>query len=185
MTDIKDLSKKLREARAKATSGEWQSEPGNEITVPYTTEMRRMICEFDLSYRDPKGPFDCEFVVLAANNITLILDELDRLIEESEGYKKHVVGGPENLGRMIQVYEDNRKTMNESYDRLIEVEKVLKRVNEKLWFDPSSQEGACMLCDANLHENAMGKHQQLNGEPCPVQMIHDALKRADEIGKGK
>lgn len=146
MTDIKDLSKKLREARAKATSGEWQSEPGNEITVPYTTEMRRMICEFDLSYRDPKGPFDCEFVVLAANNITRILDELDRLIE---------------------------------------VEKVLKRVDEILWFDPSSQEGACMLCDANLHENAMGKHQQLNGEPCPVQMIHDALKRADEIGKGK
>ena len=121
MTDIKDLSKKLREARAKATSGEWQSEPGNEITVPYTTEMRRMICEFDLSYRDPKGPFDCEFVVLAANNITRILDELDRLIE---------------------------------------VEKVLR---------------GALKCNETFH--------RLGGiddcDPCL------ALKRADEIGKGK
>ena len=166
MTDIKDLSKKLREAREKATSGEWQTWAGwlswskasdsffpdeshwvlasNEVLKKpdWTGSPKKFDDIIGRIHRDQ----DQASIAFVMNNITRILDELDRLIE---------------------------------------VEKVLKRVDEILWFDPSSQEGACMLCDANLHENAMGKHQQLNGEPCPVQMIHDALKRADKIGKGK
>ena len=54
---------------------------------------------------------------------------------------------------------------------------VLKAV-DTLWFD-AKDAGACMFCDANLHENAMGKHQMLEGDPCPIQLVHDFLKASE------
>lgn len=69
-----------------------------------------------------------------------------------------------------------------------EVAKELKEENEimrnalnsvdKFWFDPSDYSaGCCSMCDANLHENSIGVHQQLNGDPCPLQEVHEALEK--------
>lgn len=52
----------------------------------------------------------------------------------------------------------------------------------KSWFDPRPGTGACALCEANLHENCKGKHAQLNGEPCALQVAHDALEKFPEGG---
>jgi len=53
---------------------------------------------------------------------------------------------------------------------------TITTLDKHLWFD-ANQGGACMYCEANLHENAMGSHNQLNGDTCPVQVAHDWLEK--------
>lgn len=101
MTDIKDLSKKLREARAKATSGEWQTWAGwlswskasdsffpdeshwvlasNEVLKKpdWTGSPKKFDDIIGRIHRDQ----DQASIAFVMNNITRILDELDRLIE--------------------------------------------------------------------------------------------------------
>lgn len=68
--------------------------------------------------------------------------------------------------------------------RIAELERVLGEI-DKYWFDPASG-GACGMCDANLHENAEKKHKQLNGDPCPIQVAHEALAEIKSVlGKGE
>ena len=78
MTPIEQLSKKLREAREKATSGEWLE---GEIMFGDTGEYATMGTPHHKLMPDMLMLKDVDFCVLAANNITRILDELDRLIE--------------------------------------------------------------------------------------------------------
>lgn len=156
MSYIQELSKKLREAREKA---------------------HRHICDLASGKKKwemcvPVQPTDSDITLQAPlDMIDPILDELDRLIEESEGYKKHVVGGPESLGRMIQVYEDNRETMNKAYDRLIEVEKVLKQ----------------MCGDLRDKFDELRGEEYLSGKGSNIlhNTVDEYLERADEIGKGQ
>ena len=54
---------------------------------------------------------------------------------------------------------------------------ALEKADEMIWFDPMNQEGACSVCDANLHPNCMGMHCQLNGDACAAQIIHNALSK--------
>jgi len=51
----------------------------------------------------------------------------------------------------------------------------------KYWFDPATEEGACAICDCNMHENVMGKHGQINGEPCAFEIAKTAQQKIDEI----
>jgi hypothetical protein len=51
---------------------------------------------------------------------------------------------------------------------------AIKLTDENLWFDPVER-GACMGCEANLHDNCIGKHMQLDGDPCHIQIAHEAL----------
>ena len=86
---------------------------------------------------------------------------------------------PDNhiIGKAYDLTQENMCAMIAEIERLRAVEAKLKAALEvcgEYWFDPKS-EGACSVCDCNLHENALGKHQQLNGEPCPFQLAHDAL----------
>ena len=48
----------------------------------------------------------------------------------------------------------------------------------RLWFDPKKENAACILCDANMYPNTQGVHMQRNGKPCPLKILHDALKEA-------
>lgn len=67
-----------------------------------------------------------------------------------------------------------------------DVEAALKQARkalalvDKWWFDPAKEKCACSSCEANLHENCMGKHQQLDGAPCPIQVAHDTLRAIDK-----
>lgn len=63
-----------------------------------------------------------------------------------------------------------------------ELRDEIKPIVDKLWFDPSDEGGACMACDANLHPNCMGKHQQLDGTPCAIQELKDILSKLNELG---
>lgn len=50
-------------------------------------------------------------------------------------------------------------------------------VATRLWFDASIKgSGCCMYCEANMHDNCMGFHAQLNGDPCPIQILYDETK---------
>ena len=69
---------------------------------------------------------------------------------------------------------DAEKKIFNLQKQLAELEAALVLV-DSFWFDPKDESGACGSCDCNLHPNCMGKHQQLNGDPCPFQTAHDSL----------
>lgn len=57
---------------------------------------------------------------------------------------------------------------------------ALKRI-DKYWFDPAVKNNACGLCDANMHENLMGKHGSVGGGECELQIAHEALERISKM----
>lgn len=68
-----------------------------------------------------------------------------------------------------------------------EVQVLIKAATEmdNLVYYDASEAGACLYCEANLHANAVGRHAQLNGDPCPVETLNKALRayRASLEGK--
>lgn len=152
MTDIKDLSKKLREAREKATSGDWDQldEPLEVHSVEWVDssgDPTHICSEF-------KKQENADFVILAANNILTILDELDRLIEVEKVLREG-----------LEFYAD--KSLgggNWSFRR-------------KFCFDLTHEVDL-----EELLEPIGGKGEKyITGG----RIAREALKRADEIGKGQ
>ena len=79
----------------------------------------------------------------------------------------------DNFMETRKITDNNISDLQQRLDKAVD---LLKELDESQWYDAAEKcAGACMMCDANLHPNCMGKHQQLNGEPCIVQSIHDFL----------
>lgn len=71
---------------------------------------------------------------------------------------------------------------NERFEKLERLLIVVKEISVHTWFNAASPKaGACLLCDANLHQNCEGIHAQLDGAPCPVQQLHDVLVELGEL----
>ena len=53
---------------------------------------------------------------------------------------------------------------------------ALQAIVDKYWTDTANEKETCWCCWSNLRPELMGKHGQLNGDPCPIQIAREALK---------
>lgn len=76
---------------------------------------------------------------------------------------------------------EEHESIVEKLNKQIELLEGTLKVVDCYWFDPTNEEGACAICDCNLHENVMGKHGQINGDPCAFDIAHKALEKLKEM----
>lgn len=111
-------------------------------------------------------------------------DKLSKMIEErAEKYKVNCYAEPTNSPYAFKAGAKAGIALLLQSDEFKGVVEALK-ISDSWWFDPDPKDregGACSACDVNLHENCMGQHKQLDGDPCPFQASHDALTALKEL----
>lgn len=83
----------------------------------------------------------------------------------------------ESLRELIQMINDHKDAIKIALDALGKV--------DAYWFDASTEEGACAICDSNMHENVMDKHGQINGDSCAFEVAHKAIQKIKELTEEK
>jgi hypothetical protein len=76
------------------------------------------------------------------------------------------------LGDAVDIMVDQRHQI----ERLRVVAHAALEIKNSLWYEPSEGTGACFFCDTSLHPNVpKDQHGQLNGDPCIIQKLKEAL----------
>ncbi len=73
-------------------------------------------------------------------------------------------------GRIEGVYKDK-------ITKLESVVAAMKLADEKYWFQPGKDRGACISCDAGMYPGLEDCHDPA----CYIQMIHEALATGESI----
>lgn len=105
---MKGFSKKrineIKDRLAKASRGKWTLGAGLSIDVPYSKDMKKEICEFELSIQ---GRNDAKFLVNSKADIMFLLEELDRAVQTLEVAGKELESSilGQNINDYLKRYE--------------------------------------------------------------------------------
>lgn len=81
------------------------------------------------------------------------------------------------LGGLVDTMVDQHL----SIERLRKVAQAAIRIKKSLWYQPEEGSGACFFCDTALHPNVpVDQHGQLNGDPCIIQQLKEALDELED-----
>ncbi len=120
---------------------------------------------------------DAELIAAARNRWPLYIEEYQALRSAHQTLTEqlsHVETKLLSAEMQADHYLAGLEQSSEEIHKLRAVAEAASEFEQRTWFDPK-EKSACMFCDANLHENCMEVHVQLNGEPCPAQVLHDSL----------
>jgi hypothetical protein len=126
----------------------------------------------ELDAKATKGPWTCIPVISLDGEATIALQipEVPLVVDQENG-------------ELVARYRTACVKLALAAQRM---EEALRLVDKKMWFSAAdkNQRFACSACDVNLHPNCQGVHRQLNGDPCPIQALHDALADVQKIVEG-